>query len=175
MPAPALVGQRAIKPLTAQQRSAKALLPTGEKNMRNIASIIGLAVAVFALAGAPRLVTPGMAAGVPQARNTSCDDPKTAFDNVYCERKVYMQADTDLNAAYKKLRLLLKAPDRATLLQSQRAWISQRDERCGLSEGSSIKIDLTCAKDMTIERTNWLNDRSRECTSSGCRASRLDE
>jgi uncharacterized protein YecT (DUF1311 family) len=143
--------------------------------MRNSASIIGFAVALVAMAGAPRLVTPGMAAGVPQARSTSCDDPKTAFDNVYCERKVYMQADTDLNAAYKKLRLLLKAPERATLLQSQHAWISQRDERCGLSEGSSIKIDLTCAKDMTIERTNWLNDRSRECTSSGCRASRLGE
>src|SRR5689334_4337721 len=99
---------------------------TGEKSMRNSASIIGFAVAIVAMAGAPPLVTPGMAAGVPQARSTSCDDPKTAFDNVYCERKVYMQADTDLNAAYKKLRLLLKAPERATLLQSQRAWISQR-------------------------------------------------
>jgi len=143
--------------------------------MRIIASVAGLGMAALVLVGAPRLIAPGMAAGVPQARSTSCDDPKTAFDNVYCERKVYMQADTDLNAAYKKLRLLLTASDRAVLLQSQRAWISRRDERCGLNEGSSIKIDLTCAKDMTIERTNWLNDRSRECTSSGCRSSRLGE
>jgi uncharacterized protein YecT (DUF1311 family) len=139
--------------------------------MRNGASIMGLALAALALP----VATPGRAAGLPQARATSCDNPKTAFDNVYCERKVYMQADTDLNAAYKKLRPLLTVADRATLLQSQRAWIRQRDQRCGLSEGDSIKVDLVCAKDMTIERTNWLNDRSRECTSSGCRSSRLDE
>lgn len=143
--------------------------------MRNIAVIGGLAATILAFSGAPRLTATSDAAGLPQARNTSCDDPKTAFDNVYCERKVYMQADTDLNAAYKKLRALVKVADRTTLLQSQRAWIRQRDSRCGLTEGASIKIDLVCAKDMTIERTNWLNDRSRECTSSGCRSSKLDE
>ncbi|CAN5793000.1 lysozyme inhibitor LprI family protein [soil metagenome] len=138
--------------------------------MRTIALIAGLAMILPALPGASAAVAaPG------QAKATSCDSPRSNFDSLYCERKIFMQADTDLNTAYKALRVQLKAADRTTLLQSQRAWIRQRDEKCGRSTESAIGVDLVCAKDVTIARTNWLNDRTRECRSAGCRASLLDE
>ncbi|MFC3579490.1 lysozyme inhibitor LprI family protein [Sphingomonas hylomeconis] len=119
------------------------------------------------------LSLPAGALPMAPAQRSSCDNPTSDFDNVYCERKVYMQADSELNTAYAKLRAKLGPADRTAVLRSQRAWIRERDGACNRTDDENIKIDLVCAKRMTIDRTNWLNDRLRECSSSGCRSSRL--
>ena len=134
--------------------------------MRRIALILALGMS------APMLPTAATAA---PARSTSCDNPRTDFDNLYCERKVFMQADTDLNLVYNKLRARLNPSDKKTLLTSQRGWIRERDDECGMTDDSAIRVDIECAKTKTIARTNWLNDRLRECTSSGCRSSLLSD
>ena len=132
--------------------------------MRRLALILALGIS------AP--VLPAAAVAAP-AKTASCDNPRTDFDNLYCERKVFMQADTDLNSAYNKLRARLNATDKRTLLTAQRGWIRERDEECGATDDETIRVDIECAKTKTIARTNWLNDRLRECTSSGCRSSLL--
>ena len=132
--------------------------------MRRIALILALGIA------AP--VLPAAAVAAP-ARTASCDNPRTDFDTLYCERKVFMQADSDLNLVYNKLRARLNPNDKRTLLTSQRAWIRERDNECGATDDANIRVDIECAKTKTIARTNWLNDRLRECTSSGCRSSLL--
>jgi len=134
--------------------------------MRRIALILVLGMS------APML--PAAAVAAP-AKTASCDNPRTDFDTLYCERKVYMQADSDLNLVYNKLRARLNPNDKRTLLTAQRAWIRERDDECGVTEDSTIRVDIECAKTKTIARTNWLNDRLRECTSSGCRSSLLSD
>jgi uncharacterized protein YecT (DUF1311 family) len=109
------------------------------------------------------------------ANPSSCNSPRSDFDSLYCENKVFMQADTDLNAAYGKLRARLKPSDQATLKSGQLAWIRQRNTQCSRTESSGIMVNLDCANQKTIQRTNWLSERLRECTSSGCRSQRLSD
>ena len=134
--------------------------------MRRIALILALGIS------AP--VLPTAVAAAP-ARTASCDNPRTDFDNLYCERKVFMQADSDLNLVYNRLRARLNPTDKKTLLTAQRGWIRERDNECGATDDNTIRVDIECAKTKTIARTNWLNDRLRECTSSGCRSSLLGD
>jgi len=134
--------------------------------MRRLSLILALAIS------APLLPA---AAGAAPARTASCDNPRTGFDTLYCERKVFMQADSDLNLVYNKLRARLNPADKQTLLSAQRGWIRERDNECGMTDETNIRVDIECAKTKTIARTNWLNDRLRECTSSGCRSSLLSD
>ena len=135
--------------------------------MRRLALLLalGLSTPLIPAAMAPAAAAP--------ARAASCDNPRTDFDNLYCERKVFMQADSDLNLVYNKLRARLNPADKRTLLTAQRGWIRERDAECSMTEDDNIRVNIECAKTKTIARTNWLNDRLRECTSSGCRSSRL--
>jgi uncharacterized protein YecT (DUF1311 family) len=135
--------------------------------MRYFGRTVGLAL-VLGLAGHA-----GLASAAPAS--SACDSPDNNFDRLYCENKVFMQADNDLNAAYGKLRKQLNASDQSTLKTRQVAWIRERNETCSRSEGQGIMVNLNCANRMTIERTNWLTDRERECTSSGCRSGRIAE
>lgn len=105
--------------------------------------------------------------------NSSCDSPKNDFDGLYCLNKVYQQADTDLNTAYKGLNTKLDVAGRATLKQGQLAWMRQRNDSCSMHKGSGFYVDLNCATQTTIERTRFVQDRLRECVSSGCRNSQL--
>jgi uncharacterized protein YecT (DUF1311 family) len=133
---------------------------------------IGLAVALLGSLALAPASAPTVASA---AAAMSCNQPGSDFDRLYCENKVFMQADVDLNAAYGKLRARLSPADQQTLKVRQRAWIQQRNSQCSRSDGTAVLVNLGCADQMTIDRTNWLGDRLRECTSSGCRSARLAE
>lgn len=115
------------------------------------------------------------AAALPTAAiaNSACDKPRNDFDGLYCLNKVYQEADAELNANYKKLVAKLDSGGQAMLKKGQLAWIEQRNALCSKRESGSFFVDLDCATDQTIERTQFLQDRFRECVSSGCRNSKL--
>ena len=105
--------------------------------------------------------------------NSACDRVTNDFDGLYCLNKVYQQADTDLNAAYKQLVSHLDGAGKSALKQGQLAWMRERNDRCSMRKDDGFYVDLGCATRTTIERTQFLQDRVRECVSSGCMNSRL--
>ena len=85
-----------------------------------------------------------------------------------------MRADDELNVAYRKLLGRLNAAGQQLLRHGQRAWLAQRNRDCvevDPQRGSVVFSD--CAAESTTTRLNFLNDRLRECASSGCQVSRL--
>ena len=102
-----------------------------------------------------------------------CDKTKTDYDVVYCGTKVYLQADKELNDAYQKLRGKLSAESKERLKIGQRAWIDSRNQQCTERRSNMILVDLDCATDTTVKRTQFLTDRYRECVSAGCMPSKL--
>lgn len=105
--------------------------------------------------------------------NSNCDKPVNDFDGLYCLSKVYFEADKDLNESYKELVSLLDSTGKATLKQSQLAWIKQRNGLCSRREGDEFLVNMDCATSKTIERVQILQSRVRECKSSGCLNSKL--
>jgi uncharacterized protein YecT (DUF1311 family) len=102
-----------------------------------------------------------------------CDKTKTDYDVVYCGAKIYIQADKELNEAYQKLRGKLSAESKNRLKTGQLAWIDSRNQQCSERRGNRILVNLDCATDTTVERTQFLMDRYRECVSAGCMPSKL--
>lgn len=128
---------------------------------------------LYRWSGAVLLVAHFGVFGTAQAQQ-GCNLPRGSFDQVYCQAKVLIRADDELNATYQKLLKRLNAAGQATLRQTQRAWLAGRDTDCvqyDTDKGDLISAD--CAVDKTTERLNFLNDRLRECLSSGCQISRL--
>ena len=113
-----------------------------------------------------------LAAG-PALADSACDKPHDDFDGLYCLNKVYQQADADLNATFGRLKPKLDASGQKALRSGQLAWISARNERCGKRDSTGFYVNLSCATETTITRTKFLEDRLRECVSSGCRDSLL--
>lgn len=115
--------------------------------------------------------------GVPLSRahaQNNCDLPQGSFDQVYCQVKVLVRADDQMNTAYQALLKRLPPAAQATLRQTQRAWMARRDRDC--VEYDARRGDLVytgCAVETTTARLNFLNDRLRECQSSGCQPSKL--
>jgi uncharacterized protein YecT (DUF1311 family) len=105
--------------------------------------------------------------------NSACDSPQNGFDDLYCLNKVYQAADTELNAAYKKLKGQLDNSGKDLLKTGQLTWIDNRNRQCSRYEGGEFYVNLDCAAKTTIERLQFLQDRSRECASSGCQNSKL--
>ena len=106
--------------------------------------------------------------------NSACDKPRDDFDGLYCMNKVYQQADAELNANYKKLLGKLDANGTATLKKSQLAWMEERNSSCSKRDSSQgFFVNLNCATKQTIGRAQFLQDRYRECVSSGCQNSKL--
>lgn len=105
--------------------------------------------------------------------NSACDTPRNDFDGLYCLNKVYQEADKELNANYKKLAAQLDANGKQTLKSGQLAWIDKRNKTCSKREPSGFYVNLDCATQTTIERAQFLQDRARECASSGCQNSKL--
>ena len=60
-----------------------------------------------------------------------------------------------------------------SLKAGQLAWIETRNRQCTETRGESILVDLDCATRTTVERTQFLTDRQRECLSTGCVNSKL--
>lgn len=105
--------------------------------------------------------------------NSACDKPRDDFDGLYCLNKVYQEADRELNENYKKLYAKLDNDGRKTLKSGQVSWIEQRNEDCSRREDKGFFVNLDCAARTTIERSQFLQDRIRECSSSGCQNSKL--
>jgi uncharacterized protein YecT (DUF1311 family) len=111
-------------------------------------------------------------AGAAQA-NSACDQPKKDFDGLYCLNKVYQEADTELNANYGKLAGKLDAEGKKRLKAGQLSWIKERNSSCSRHEGNAFYVNLECATGTTIRRSQFLQNRLRECTSAGCQNSKL--
>ena len=107
--------------------------------------------------------------------DSACNAPRNDFDGLYCLNKIYQQADQDLNASYTKLVPKLDQAGRAALKAGQLAWLRGRNDQCSKREGSAFYVDLSCATQTTIARNQFLEDRYRECVSSGCLDSKLGE
>lgn len=105
--------------------------------------------------------------------NEACDKPRNDFDGLYCLNKVYQEADAELNRNYQVLRKMLNAEERKILKRGQIQWIKARDNNCSRHEGNDFFVNLDCATNTTIKRSQFLQDRIRECKSSGCLKSRL--
>ncbi|HZR38281.1 MAG TPA: lysozyme inhibitor LprI family protein [Nevskia sp.] len=109
------------------------------------------------------------------AAHADCDRPKNDFDDLYCLDKVYIQSDKDLNDEYGKLSKQLDANGKAALKRGQLAWIKSRNEQCSMKDDHGFWVNLDCATQTTIARTQFLQDRNRECASAGCMPSKLNE
>jgi len=103
----------------------------------------------------------------------NCNNPRDDFDSLYCLNKVYQQADKDLNKAYKKLKKALKKNGRRKLRSTQRQWIKKRNNNCSFRRNGMFFVSLSCTTRLTIERTNELQDRIRECKATGCQPRKL--
>jgi uncharacterized protein YecT (DUF1311 family) len=111
-------------------------------------------------------------AGVAQA-NSACDTPKKDFDGLYCLNKVYQEADKELNDNYSKLAVKLDASGKKRLKAGQLTWIEERNSSCSKHDGNAFYVNLECATGTTIKRSQFLQDRVRECASAGCQNSKL--
>ena len=105
--------------------------------------------------------------------NSACDAPKNDFDGLYCLNKVYQEADKELNENYKKLSAQLDGDGKKALKAGQLSWIQNRNNNCSKHEAGGFYVNLDCAASTTIQRSQFLQDRSRECASSGCMNSKL--
>jgi uncharacterized protein YecT (DUF1311 family) len=107
--------------------------------------------------------------------NSACDVPKNDFDGLYCLNKVYQEADKELNTNYQALTGKLDADGKKSLKTGQLAWIQNRNESCSKREATGFFVNLQCATSTTIKRAQFLQDRVRECASSGCQNSKLKD
>lgn len=119
------------------------------------------------------ILAPILAISGPVLAASACDKPHNDFDGLYCLNKIYQEADTELNTNYKALAPLLDADGKARLKAGQLAWMKTRNASCSRRDGNSFLVDLQCATDTTIARSQFLQDRLRECKSAGCLNSRL--
>jgi len=102
-----------------------------------------------------------------------CTKTTSDYDVVYCGTKLYLQADKELNEIYQKLVGKLNTDGKQRLKAGQLAWIETRNRQCTETRGESILVDLDCATRTTVERTQFLTDRQRECLSTGCMNNQL--
>ena len=110
----------------------------------------------------------------PVLADSNCDHPQNDFDGLYCLNKIYLQADKDLNQSYSELKSLLDEEGKKLLKKGQLAWIEARNSNCSYRDTlNEFFVNMDCATRTTIERTRFLQDRKRECISSGCLNSRL--
>lgn len=105
----------------------------------------------------------------------NCDSTRNTYDAVYCDGKVYVNADNELNKNYQELRKLLNKEQKDSLKRSQLAWIKQRDQACTRESNRGDVINTSCQLRKTQERNSWLRERTRECQTVGCKTSALKE
>lgn len=105
--------------------------------------------------------------------NSSCDMPQNNFDGLYCLNKIYLEADKELNDTYKKLNAKLDSAGKNALKTGQLNWMENRNGSCSKVDGSGFYVNLKCATTSTVNRLQFLQDRLRECASSGCQNSKL--
>jgi uncharacterized protein YecT (DUF1311 family) len=102
------------------------------------------------------------------AHAAGCAKPRNAFDQVYCSSNIFSQADRDLNQQYSRLRTHLNPTQQASLKNGQLQWLKQRDQQCSEEKDNGYFVNLDCAVNLTQERLAFLQERERECNSTGC-------
>ncbi len=105
----------------------------------------------------------------------NCDSTRNGYDAVYCDGKVYVNADKELNKNYQELRGQLNNEQKNVLKRSQLAWIKERDQQCSRQSDRGEVISTTCQLNKTQERNSWLRERIRECKTIGCKTSALKD
>jgi uncharacterized protein YecT (DUF1311 family) len=95
----------------------------------------------------------------------SCASPKTSYDKTYCQAKLFLEGDNELNEVYKDLSKEIKPEEKKKLVQAQRNWIKFRNGACE-SQGA---INVDCNYKVNKERAEILRDRLRECKTGHCR------
>lgn len=103
----------------------------------------------------------------------NCDKPRDDFDGLYCLNKVYIETDAELNQVYKELASRLASEGKSKLKETQLAWIAERNSSCSKRLDSGFYVNLACATRSTRIRLQFLQERARECKSSGCQPSKL--
>jgi uncharacterized protein YecT (DUF1311 family) len=120
------------------------------------------------------LALAGLLSVLPLASHAAgCAAPKGAFDNVYCTSTLYAQLDRDFNTQYKRLRGMISSAQKTDLRDAQRGWIEDRNRHCSRTENGSYFVNLDCAILMTEQRMEYLQNRERECQSTGCNSDAL--
>ncbi len=102
------------------------------------------------------------------AANADCSTSKNDFEDVYCAAKNFIDADNDLNAAYKALVGKLSTDEKSTLKKGEAVWMKSRNSNCGKTDSDGYYVDLSCAVDQTRNRTQFLRDRTAECKTGTC-------
>ena len=102
------------------------------------------------------------------AAEAECTTSSGGFEDVYCAAKNYIDADNDLNAAYKKLATKLSSDEKSTLKKSEAVWMKSRNGDCGKEDSDGYYVDLSCAVDSTRQRTKFLQNRFAECDAGNC-------
>ncbi len=131
--------------------------------------------------GAVTRMVPALAAGMlyfgafSLPARADCEDPKNAFDDVYCYSKLYIEADADLNKAYGDLAKLLSKDEKSILKKGELSWMRARNAKCSRQEGEDNFVDLNCAVDETRSRIGFLEERAQECKASKCQAGKLGD
>ena len=100
--------------------------------------------------------------------HADCSTSKNDFEDVYCYAKIYIDADNDLNQAYKALVAKLDAGQKSALKKGQLGWMKSRNDQCGQTDSDGYYVDLSCAVDSTRNRTQFLRDRAAECKAGTC-------
>lgn len=95
-----------------------------------------------------------------------CDKYKTSYDKTYCFSKLFVESDKELNNVYKDLKNILKPDMKKKLTETQREWITFRDNVCQEQPGA---INVDCNYSVNKERTEFLRDRLRECKTGNFR------
>ena len=90
-----------------------------------------------------------LAATCPSALAFDCGKAKTATEKAICSNDALKKLDDDLQGAWNDLAGKLGAGELKSLRTSQRAWLKQRDERCGYGSETE-KVD--CLTRMIGER-----------------------
>ena len=117
--------------------------------------------------GVSALIVFGLAP-LPALAGSACDHPHNDFDGLYCLNKVYQDSDAQLNQWFGRVRAKLDASGQAALRSSQLDWMRDRNDRCSRKEGSQFFVNLGCATQMTVQRTEVLEDHYRACLASSC-------
>lgn len=108
-----------------------------------------------------------------QSHAADCDKVGSQFDKAFCQTRIYVAADDELNATYQQLYDRLDADGRHVLKNRQQSWIRYRNDTCTLYSDQNAFINMQCAYEATVEKTQFLQDRLRECKSVGCLNSKL--
>ena len=96
-----------------------------------------------------------------------------AARHFFHRRKVFHQADHQLNDDYSALKKLLNPTEQASLKQGEVAWIKDRNAQCTQSDNGYEFVAMDCAVSMTNKRDDFIKARERECASTGCVDSEL--